>query len=111
MADRDAILAGVFGFDGDAGNVEKIWRTHAVAAAEAEQALLNRPLLVSPDRAHSAMEARFFALGEARAGRRLAVVFTIRGDRIRVISARPMSRKERIVYAEAKAQAEADTGI
>jgi uncharacterized DUF497 family protein len=34
------------------------------------------------------------------AERLLAVVFTVRGDRICVISARPMSRKERGHYAK-----------
>ncbi len=49
---------------------------------------------------HSEHEERFYALGQTDVGRRLFVVFTLRGRRIRVISARDVSRKERKVYKE-----------
>jgi uncharacterized DUF497 family protein len=45
-------------------------------------------------------EMRYAALGKTYGSRLLAVVFTIRSKRIRVISARPMSRKERKLYEE-----------
>jgi hypothetical protein len=60
-----------------------------------------RPILVATDAAHSRDEPRYAALGKTAAGRRLTIVFTIRGDSIRVISARPMSRRERRVYEQA----------
>ena len=41
---------------------------------------------------------RYYALGHTDIDRLLFVVFTVRGDKIRVISARDMSRKERKVY-------------
>ena len=44
---------------------------------------------------------RIFALGPALL---LMVVSTVRGSLLRVISARPMSRGERRVYAQAQAQ-------
>jgi len=50
------------------------------------------------DVAHSDLEDRWFVLGQTDTGRELFVVFTIRGESIRVISARDMSRKERKVY-------------
>ena len=40
----------------------------------------------------------YFALGETDIGRLLFVVFTIRNNLIRVISARDMNRRERKVY-------------
>jgi len=46
----------------------------------------------------SQTEARYYALGRALSGRLLFVAFTVRRQRIRVISARDMSRKEREVY-------------
>ncbi|MGN6591866.1 MAG: BrnT family toxin [Terriglobales bacterium] len=101
MTDWRAALANAVGFDRDAGNAEKIRGRHAVTPTEADQALLRRPLLLSPDDAHSGAERRYFALGETAAGRRLALVFTLRHGRVRVISARPMSRRERGVYAQA----------
>lgn len=41
---------------------------------------------------------RYFVLGQTDAGRELFLVFTLRDELIRVISAREMSRKERKVY-------------
>ncbi|MBW1785753.1 MAG: BrnT family toxin [Deltaproteobacteria bacterium] len=40
------------------------------------------------------------AFGRTDTGRRLTIIFTIRNDRIRIISARDMSRKERGFYEE-----------
>ena len=50
-------------------------------------------------------EPRYFALGRTDSVRELAVVFTVRGKRVRVISARPMSRRERKEYAYAQVAA------
>ena len=49
-------------------------------------------------------EARFFALGQTDERRLLLIVFTLRGTLIRVISARPMSYREREVYQDAQAE-------
>lgn len=86
------------GFQWDASNAAKNWRSHQVRATECEQVFFNRPLIVASDAAHSEHEERFFVLGQSDAGRELFLVFTLRGDLIRVISARDMSRKERRVY-------------
>jgi uncharacterized protein len=43
-------------------------------------------------------EERFVALGMGSMGRVLVVVYTTRGDRIRVISARKATRRERSRY-------------
>ena len=42
--------------------------------------------------------SRYYALGHTDASRLLFIVFTIRNELIRVISARPMSRRERRIY-------------
>ena len=84
------------GFDWDVGNVAKNSK-HGVAPEEAEEVFLNEPLLVQPDAKHSAEEKRWQALGRA-GDRHLLVVFTVRRKLIRVISARPMHRKEKAVY-------------
>jgi len=93
----------VVGFDWDPGNARKRAVKHSVSQAEAEQPFLNAPLLVVRDPKHSQHEARFHALGETDDGRRLHISFTLRADGslIRVISARDMHRKERIVYEQA----------
>jgi len=85
------------GFDWDAGNFLKNWEKHGVSAPECEQVFFNHPL-VARDEKHSAQEERYYALGHTDAGRLLFVVFTIRNNLIRVISARNMSKKERELY-------------
>jgi uncharacterized protein len=89
------------GFHWDAGNSEKSWRRHGVSQIEAEQIFFNRPIVVAEDPKHSLEEARYFLLGRTDAGRRLMAVFTRRGSLPRVISARPMNRRERRLYDEA----------
>ena len=55
------------------------------------------------DTKHSAGEPRFHALGKTDEGRLLHLSFTLRGagQKIRVISARDMHRKERTIYEQA----------
>ena len=91
------------GFQWDAGNAEKNWALHQVSQGECEQVFFNRPLLVAPDLGHSEGEPRYAAMGHTHAGRGLAVVFTIRGTQVRVISARDMSRRERRIYEQGQA--------
>lgn len=95
-------MADFEGFEWDVGNAVKIWEKHRVGAGECEEAFFNAPLFVERDERHSGAEERFFALGQTFRGRRLAVVFTVRGGKIRPISARDMSRKERDVYEKTK---------
>jgi len=90
------------GFDWDAANAPKIWERHEVSPGEAEQVFFNHPLVAVVDSKHSDTESRFLALGQTDSGRRLFVVFTIRGRHIRVISARDMSRRERREYERAE---------
>ena len=94
-------LSTLEGFEWDSGNREKNWLQHKVAWTEAEEAFLSVPLLVLPDPRHSGVETRLAILGRTLADRRLVVVFTKRNNRIRVISARDMSREERKLYDEA----------
>ena len=90
----------VVGFEWDEGNARKNVEKHDVSQAEAEQLFFNEPLLTVVDEKHSAAEVRIHALGRTDADRALHCTFTLRqhGTRIRVISARNMSRKERAHY-------------
>jgi hypothetical protein len=94
-------MSKVIGFEWDEGNARNNER-HGVSMAEAEQVFFSSPLLVLPDSRHSENETRFYALGKTNEGRRLHVTFTLRDDdqRIRVISARNMHRKERVIYEQ-----------
>ena len=100
MALLPELFPGITGFDWDEGNSAKTWRRHGLTQAEAEQVFLNRPLVVGDAPKHTAKETRQFVLGRSDQGRQLTVVFTFRGSLLRVISARPMSRKERRIYAQ-----------
>ncbi len=95
-------LEAVVGFDWDAGNARKNEK-HGVTMAESEQVFFNQPLLVLDDVPHSQNELRFHALGRTDSDRLLHITFTLRrsGQRIRVISARDMHKKERVVYEQA----------
>lgn len=93
-----ALLSGCTGFDWDKGNSKKNWIKHSVSALECEQIFFNQPLIVQNDIKHSGDEERFFALGKTDFERMLFISFTIRNNTIRVISARDMSRKERMAY-------------
>jgi uncharacterized protein len=90
------------GFDWDTGNARKSADKHDVSQAEAEQVFFNEPLLTIPDEKHSSSEQRIHALGRTDEGRLLHVTFTLRESdtKIRVISARDMSRKERGYYGQ-----------
>jgi len=89
-------------FDWDEFNIHKNWDTHQVTWWECEEVFIGEPLLLSHDMKHSKTEPRYFALGITHEGRTLFVSFTVRGKKIRPISARDMSRKERKIYAESK---------
>jgi uncharacterized DUF497 family protein len=88
------------GFEWDEGNLVKNWERHRVTASECEQVFFNRPLVAGVDERHSGRETRHYALGVTDTGRRLFVVFTVRDNKIRVVSARDMSRRERKVFDE-----------
>lgn len=93
----------VTGFQWDAGNAYKSQDKHGVTQGEAEEIFFNQPLLISGDEKHSEREHRFLALGVTSSGMMLSVVFTLRNKAtlIRVVSARPMSKKERAFYEKA----------
>ena len=86
------------GFEWDEGNSGKNWEKHRVSDGECEQVFFNRPLVALPDRGHSQTEDRILVLGRTDSGRRLFVVCTVRGELIRVISGRDMTKREREAY-------------
>lgn len=92
----------IIGFEWDDGNARKNSDKHDVSQSEAEQVFFNEPLLMVPDLKHSFSEHRIHALGRTDEGRLLHITFTLRINetRIRVISARDMSRKERSYYEQ-----------
>ena len=92
------IFADVVGFEWDDGNRDKNLIKHDVSNEECEEVFSDRAKIVREDREHSLAEARHVVIGKTGRGRLLFVSFTIRRDRIRVISARDVSAKERTYY-------------
>ena len=101
----DDLLANLTGFEWDDGNAQKNWTRHEVTQAESEEVFFNHPVLLLEDEKHSGREQRYAVLGLTSADRMLTVIFTVRRGRVRVISARPMSREERVAYAEVPPEA------
>ncbi|HVA11317.1 MAG TPA: BrnT family toxin, partial [Candidatus Dormibacteraeota bacterium] len=67
-----------------------------------EEVFFNKPRIIFDDTVHSSSrEKRYRVLGISTKGRALAVAFTVRNNKIRVIMARDQSRKERVFF-EAK---------
>ena len=73
-------------------------RKHGVSFEEAATALLDTNALVSED-GDAEGEQRLVLLGLSSQGRLLTVCYTLRGEAIRLISARPSTTKEVSYYA------------
>ena len=85
-------------FRWDKGNKYKNWNRHKVRIQEAEEVFKNEPNFVFPDKRHSREEKRNGIFGITNEARPLTIIFTIREEKIRVISARDMSKKERRAF-------------
>ena len=92
------ILQECTGFEWDQYNSQKNWEKHKVTPAECEQIFFNKPIVIIEDIKHSQSEKRFYALGRTDLQGKLFIVFTIRNNLIRVISARKMNKKEKRSY-------------
>jgi len=85
-------------FDWDSGNSDKNFIRHKVTCQEAEEVFINQPLLVEKDVKHSLHEKRYQALGKTNNQRHLFLSFTVRNQKIRIISIRDMDKKEQKEY-------------
>jgi len=92
------VLSECTGFEWDEYNSEKIKTRHDVTAVECELVFFNLPVIAGDDEKHSETENRFNMLGQTDSGRLLFLVFTVREEKLRVISVRDMNKKERRVY-------------
>ena len=88
-------------FEWDANKADSNLTKHAVSFPEAATVFGDLLSVTIPDPAHSQAETRFIILGRSHLGRLLVVIHTERDDNIRVISARPASRRERKDYEKA----------
>ena len=90
-----------FEFEWDKGNESKNETKHNISTEEVEAVFrsgLALPLGIQTS--HSFNEQRLGIVGPTIDHRLLQIAFVLRGGRVRVISARPAHRKERIKYEE-----------
>lgn len=93
-------LSKIVGFHWDNGNINKNLIKHNVTNQEAEEIFVSEHTFIFEDKRHSAKEKRYMVWGTTHQDRKLSVIFTIRQEKTRVISARNMNKKERREYAE-----------
>lgn len=94
------ILPEPVSFQWDKGNIDKNLNKHGVMDKEAEEVFNNEPKFIFGDPKHSQKEERFGLFGYTNLGRKLSIAFTIRGDKVRIITARDMGKKERRAYEQ-----------
>ena len=87
-------------FEWDPAKAKMNLRKHGVAFREAATVLRDPLSITIFDPDHSDEEDRFITFGFSAAGRLLIVAHTERGERIRIISARRLTRAEREAYEQ-----------
>lgn len=92
------ILPEPLSFQWDKANINKNLVKHNVSNEEIEEAFFDLHKRVLTDHLHSNKENRHIVLGRTSKKRLLFIVFTVRNDTVRVISARDLNRKERYLY-------------
>jgi uncharacterized DUF497 family protein len=86
-------------FDWDNENIDHFAK-HQVTPSEAEQVILNRPIDLEVQLRNG--EERLPQIGETDAGRILIVVTTMRGKKIRVVTAWPGNKNYRSYFLSLK---------
>lgn len=87
-------------FEWGAAKAAANFKKHGVTFEEASIALRDSLSATARDPDHSIDENRYVTFGMSSAGRLLAVFHTERGNAIRIISARPVTKLERKIYEE-----------
>jgi uncharacterized DUF497 family protein len=87
-------------FGWDPRKAAKNLRKHKVSFTEAATVFSDSLSATVPDPDHSGEEDRYIIVGMSNRSRLLMVAFAERGDRIRIISARELTRAERKAYEE-----------
>jgi uncharacterized DUF497 family protein len=87
-------------FEWDSRKARSNVSKHGISFEEASTIFGDSLSLTIPDPDHSIRERRYITIGTAFNGKLLVVVHTDRGNNIRIISARPASRRERRFYEQ-----------
>ena len=87
-------------FQWDRSNIFKNYFKHGITTKESEEIMLDSNVLINKDIKHSQKEKRFIAIGKTFKNKILFVIYTIRKNKIRIISARVANKKEKYLYAK-----------
>jgi len=87
-------------FEWDDDKADSNLRKHGVSFLEAQTVFADPLALTGCDPDHSREEDRYITMGTSLEGRLLVVSHTDREDRLRIISAREASRRERRDYED-----------
>ena len=87
-------------FEWDENKAESNFLKHDITFEEAVTVFADPYLLFTEDSKHSQHEEREWAIGEAENGSLIVIIFTMRDDKIRIISARKATKTERKRYEE-----------
>lgn len=90
----------LYGISWDLLKAKSNFEKHGVTFEEAAEALGDLLAVVRSDDTHSDEEDRFILIGESLRGRTVTVIFTIRFDEARIISARAATAAERRRHME-----------
>jgi uncharacterized DUF497 family protein len=85
-------------FEWDEGNKGKNLKTHGVTDGESEEVFFDSEKKIFKDVLHSGAEERHILLGQTKQKKILFVAFTKRKNKIRIISSRPINKKEKHLY-------------
>jgi len=87
-------------FEWDSKKARRNQATHGISFDEASTAFRDPLSVTINDPLHSGDEERLVLIGQSHRDRLLVIVHIERGDRIRIISARLATKKERLGYEE-----------
>jgi uncharacterized DUF497 family protein len=87
-------------FEWDRNKAKSNLQKHRVGFPEAATVFHNSLSITVYDPDHSEEEDRYITIGASLAGRFLMIAHTDRGDTVRIISARELTRAERKAYEE-----------
>lgn len=94
------ILKEISGFEWDKGNKGKNLIKHKIIDEECEEVFFDQNKKILTDIIHSGTEERHILIGKTKKQRLIFLVFTIRKNKIRIISARDLNNKEYKLYEE-----------
>lgn len=96
------VLPKLLSFEWDVGNIDKNFEKHLISSNVSEEPFKDESLIIFPDSTHSKNEDRYHLIGQTEQNTVLFITYTLRQDKIRIISARIADKQERKIYENQK---------